>query len=270
MANKAFYSKILITGCSTSGIGHFLALEFAKQGCKAYASMRNPRKIDSSLAIRGIITLELDVINDMSVKDAVGRAIQETGRIDVLVNNAGQFLVETNMNKVKESFGSNLFAVGPHMMDSRQGTIVNVGFVGDYAATPWIGHYSATKAALHSMSDPLCFELAPFNVKVMVLVPGAIKSNINVEAVKGKILFEVSRYILALPVMRKLSEIINMGKVVATDKFSRHVVKHILAKKPGAYLTYGRYAAGWSMAYCFPAGVCDFISSHWVGGGGYS
>ncbi|KAI7835226.1 oxidoreductase [Kickxella alabastrina] len=262
---------VLITGCSAGGIGHYLALEFAKEGCKVYASARNTSKIDISLhQVHGIESVKLDVTVDESVKAAVDRIIQESGHIDILVNNAGQSCVgpavETELLRVQQLFDSNFFgavrlcqAVAPYMMDRRQGTIVNVGSVGGYVSSPWIGYYGATKAALHSISDSLRIELSPFNVHVIVLAPGTIKTNIVDSQNDEPLIPENSRYNGAMNGIRAMAEFGKTSNPTPADQFASHVVPRILAKRPSAYLTYGRLAmATWAMYYV-PCAVRDYL-----------
>ncbi|KAJ2374249.1 hypothetical protein IW150_003204, partial [Coemansia sp. RSA 2607] len=181
LASKSRLAKkvVLITGCSSGSIGHALALEFASHGCIVYASARDKSKLDSCLSACNIEGIELDVTNENSIQSAVSKIVAYTGRIDVLVNNAGQGCVgpavEVESDKVQQVMDVNFSgparmcrAVAPYMMDRRQGTIVNVGSVGGYAATPWVGYYAASKAALHALSDSMRVELDPFNVRVVV------------------------------------------------------------------------------------------------------
>ncbi|KAJ2819319.1 hypothetical protein FBU31_005575, partial [Coemansia sp. 'formosensis'] len=164
---------VLISGCSAGGIGHHLALEFATHGY-------NPR----------IEAVELDVTDDASVDAAVAYVLAATGgRIDLLVNNAGILCtgpaVEVPLSQVQKVFDTNFTGlvrlcrtVAPVMMDRRQGTIVNVGSIAGYVASPWVSFYSASKSAVHAYSDALRMELVPFGINVVVVAPGRIKSNI--------------------------------------------------------------------------------------------
>ncbi|KAJ2725737.1 NADPH-dependent 1-acyl dihydroxyacetone phosphate reductase [Coemansia sp. Benny D115] len=266
---------VLITGCSAGGIGHCLALEFAKSGCKVYASARNISKVDTELSRKGIELVELDVTDNMSVDAAVNQILRNEGRIDVLVNNAGISIsgpvVEVDVSKVQQAMDTNFtgcvrvtHAVAPHMMDRRRGVIVNVGSVVGYAAMPWLGYYAASKAALHAMTDAMRMELAPFNVHVVVLAPGTIKSNISSSREEGKLLADDSRYISIIGPLSHLSSIFH-DNAWATDKFVQKVVPQILSDQPRAYISYGGGSVSAWMMYFAPPWIRDALLSRKFG-----
>ncbi|KAI7835224.1 hypothetical protein BX661DRAFT_138689 [Kickxella alabastrina] len=267
---------VLITGCSAGGIGHYLAAEFAKQGCKVFASARDTSKIDCGLVEKGIENVELDVTKADSIRAAVDRVIQESGHIDILVNNAGLIsfgpAVETNIDKVEQIFETNYVsiarmccAVAPHMMDRRQGTIVNIGSIEGYVSSPWSGHYAASKAAVHTLSDALRIELAPFKVKVVVVAPGATHSNIVDKQINQELVPANSRYAKALDDIRERMVYSQTGASMATSRFVRLVVPHILARQPPVYVTRGGGALTSWLMYYLPSSVCDIIMSQRYG-----
>jgi NAD(P)-dependent dehydrogenase (short-subunit alcohol dehydrogenase family) len=182
---------VLITGCS-SGIGRALAQELHKRGLRVYASARRPETLED-LTREGIQAIKLDVTSADDIQRTVAQIQQEAGRIDILVNNAGYGamgpVAEMPMAEIRQEFETNVFAplaliqaAIPHMIARRAGCIVNVGSVSGILTTPFAGVYCATKAALHSLSDALRMELAPFNIKVIMVQPGAIRSNFGVNA----------------------------------------------------------------------------------------
>ncbi|KAJ1941641.1 NADPH-dependent 1-acyl dihydroxyacetone phosphate reductase [Linderina macrospora] len=252
---------VLITGCSDGGIGHYLAVEFAARGCTVYASARNPSKItygDDKL----IIPLELDVTSMESVKAAVAHVVQEAGRIDVLVNNAGVScmgpMVEVDIERVRQAYDTNVLGVArvcqvvsPHMIRQRSGTIANVGSVVGYSTTPWAGVYASTKSAVHAMSDAMRMELSPFNVHVTVVAPGGIKSHFADNSELE--LPEWTNYSLAKPAIEARIKYSQVGGVTPTDEFAAVVVGRILADHPSAYITYGNHSTlTWLMYYVPP------------------
>ncbi|KAJ2722696.1 NADPH-dependent 1-acyl dihydroxyacetone phosphate reductase [Coemansia sp. Benny D115] len=267
---------VLITGCSAGGIGHHLALEFAAQGWQVYASARNLHKLDEKqLREYGVSMVELDVTSDASVEAAVSRVVRETGgTIDMLVNNAGQSCVgptvEVGLDRVQQLFDVNFTGtvrlcqvVAPYMMDRRQGTIVNVGSVSAYAATPWVGHYAASKAAVHAFSDSLRVELAPFGVHVVVLAPGSVKSNLvdrHLER-EGPVSTN-SRYRDAWAAIREKSQ---LGRADGSEgaAFARKVVPGLSraedrrGRSPAAYVTQGRRSAAAWLVYFVPPAIRD-------------
>jgi len=190
---------VLITGCS-SGFGFLSAETFARRGDTVYATMRNLAKADAlrKLADEGldIRLLELDVTEDDSVATAVKAVIDDSGRIDVLVNNAGlgwggavetmpddqaRMLFETNFWGVMRMTR----AVLPTLRSQESGTIVNVSSTAGRVPMAFGGMYSASKHAVSALSELLSFEVEQFGIRVVSIEPGAFRTAIgeNSEAV---------------------------------------------------------------------------------------
>ena len=183
----------LVTGSST-GIGFETALLLARSGFHTYASMRNLEKSKNITEIANIEKLplqvvQLDVNDDKSVKDAIGKIIAENGRIDVLVNNAGYGLFspieDVTLDQVKEQFETNFFGVVrvtkealPIMRKQRKGTIVNVSSGAGRVGIPVYSAYVATKFALEGLSESMRYELKEFGINIVIIEPGVIKTNI--------------------------------------------------------------------------------------------
>lgn len=191
---------VLITGCS-SGIGRSLAEEGQRRGHTVYATARRPSSLES-LGQAGIRTLALDITDAASIRDAVATVTEEAGRIDMLVNNAGQSLfgplAEVPLEQVSELFDTNLVgqlamcqAVIPLMAAAGSGCIVNVGSMVGVVTTPFAGAYSATKAALHLLSEALRMEVAPLGIDVVVVQPGGVASRV---ADNAKARSDLARY----------------------------------------------------------------------------
>lgn len=185
-------SKVtLVTGCS-SGIGRKLAILLSERGYKVYAGGRRWESI-KTLQELGITPVELDVANTEQCNETVRGIIAESGRIDLLVNNAGVGimgpLIDLDDQQISEQLSVNVHAVlrmvravAPHMIEQRNGLIVNIGSVSGILVTPFSGIYGASKAAVHMLSDALRMELAPFNIHVMTVQPGAIQSEFGKNA----------------------------------------------------------------------------------------
>ena len=185
---------VLITGCS-SGIGLSTAVEFARRGDQVFATMRNlgkagPLRAAASAAAVELEIVELDVSDDDSVHRGVARVLAAAGPIDVLVNNAGVGHYGTvelmPWDWLRETFETNFFgtvrmirAVLPSMRERASGTIVNVSSAnGRMRGLGFTGMYGASKHALGTMSEALAIEVDPFNIGVVVIEPGAFRSNI--------------------------------------------------------------------------------------------
>ncbi|KAE9968686.1 hypothetical protein BLS_005130 [Venturia inaequalis] len=179
---------VLITGCSPGGIGHSMAIEFQSKGLQVLATARTKEKI-SDLKSKGITTLALDVDSLESIaqlKKDVERIT--SGKLDYLVNNAGRNYtvpaLDLELSEVEQTFRTNVFAVmmmckafAPLLIEA-QGTIVQIGSVAGVMPYVFGSAYNASKAALHQYTNTLRLELKPFNVKVLNIVTGGVKSNI--------------------------------------------------------------------------------------------
>ena len=177
---------VLITGCST-GIGRDLAQRLTQSG---YTVVATARKVDCLKDVQAALKLPLDVTQPESINQAVERTLQQFGRIDVLVNNAGYAIrgavEEIPIEQAQQLFDVNVFgvmrviqAVAPHMRQYKAGRIINVSSVVGKLVTPANGAYSASKFALEALSDALRLELAPFGIRVVLIEPGSIKTQFH-------------------------------------------------------------------------------------------
>jgi NADP-dependent 3-hydroxy acid dehydrogenase YdfG len=177
---------VLITGCS-SGIGRDLAQRLALGGYTIIATARNVNSIES-LDVN--LKLSLDVTQAESIRTAVETTLQKFGRIDVLINNAGYAQIgaieELSDKQIQQMYDVNVFgamrmirAVVPFMRKQNAGQIINLSSIAGKVVTPVNGAYSSTKFALEAISDALRFELEPFNIQVILIEPGAIKTNFD-------------------------------------------------------------------------------------------
>jgi NAD(P)-dependent dehydrogenase (short-subunit alcohol dehydrogenase family) len=184
---------VIVTGCS-SGFGLKIAVTLARNGFRVFATMRDLRKraaLDKALAAAGVGAdiLALDVNDKASIETAVAAVLAQAGRIDALVNNAGfglgGFIEDMSLDDYRRQMETNFFgvvavtkAVLPHMRRQRSGRIVNMSSIGGRAANPVISAYAASKFAVEGFSESLAFEGSFFNVRVVLVEPGAFKTEI--------------------------------------------------------------------------------------------
>jgi len=182
-------SVVLVTGAST-GIGQTTSLHLASKGHKVFAGVRSPdtaRELKERIATEGgsVALIQLDVTDQASVDSAVQQIMDEEGRIDVLVNNAGvgggRAVEETPLEAVRGVFETNYFgisrmllAITPIMRKQRGGRIVNMSSLAGRMVFGCHGHYSAAKWALEGLSEALAMEMAEFNVRVALIEPGSV------------------------------------------------------------------------------------------------
>ena len=175
----------LVTGGS-SGIGEAAARALAAAGFTVYAAARRVERMQPLTEV-GIRPFAMDVTDDASIQAAVATIIDEQGRIDVLVNNAGYgsygALEDVPMDEARAQMEVNVFGAArltqlvlPHMRGQRSGTIVNVTSMGGKIYTPLGAWYHATKFALEAISDCLRMEVKPFGINVVVVEPGGIRT----------------------------------------------------------------------------------------------
>lgn len=194
---------VLISGCST-GIGLALAEEFARRNWRVFATARKPETLQNLRAPNVQITA-LDVTQESSINQCVEEVISRTGRIDMLVNNAGLLLigplVALKASELRLQFETNVIglaaltsAVVPWMMKQKSGKIVNISSISGVLPTPFAGAYCSTKAAVTAFSDSLRMELAPFGIRVITVQPGGIRTSLSDNADHGLERFKNTPY----------------------------------------------------------------------------
>ena len=178
---------VLITGAS-SGIGKAAAKQFAKRHWNVAATMRNPEKAEELVALQNVIVPRLDVTDDASIDAALAQTHEAFGDIDVIVNNAGYALggafEAASEEQIRRQFETNVFGlmkvtrkILPHFREKKEGTIINVASVGGRVAFPMFSLYHATKWAVEGFSESLQYELRPYNIRVKIIEPGAIRTD---------------------------------------------------------------------------------------------
>ena len=239
---------VLISGCST-GIGNALVGEFDRAGFRVIATARNPKAI-GDLKSGTVEVMALDVTDAASIGKCVAVAIGAEGRIDILVNNAGYGLMgplaELPLADLRVQFETNVLgalalaqAVIPVMAQHGTGMIVNVGSVSGIFTTPFAGAYCATKAALHSLSDAMRIELAPFGIRVVTVQPGAVKSSFGSTAMKSAARFHGKSSYGAISGFIDKRAMASQEKPTAAGEVARIIVKKVISGKPPAVIRVG-------------------------------
>jgi NAD(P)-dependent dehydrogenase (short-subunit alcohol dehydrogenase family) len=254
----------VVTG-SSSGIGFETALLLARSGFHTYATMRNLEKSKNITEIANteklpLQVVQLDVDDDRSVKNAINKivAAAENKRIDVLVNNAGYGLFgsleDTLIEEIKAQFETNFFGVIrvtqqvlPVMRKQNSGgTIVNVSSVGGRIGVPVLSAYQSTKFALEGLSESMSYELEPFGIRVVIIEPSFIRTNIiNSSASAEKALDSKSPY---FPLMQKVknhfkSMMENASSSSPPEEVAKVILQAITSENPQLRYTVGNDAA---------------------------
>lgn len=184
---------IWITGAS-SGFGYALAEILAAKGHIVYAGARRLEAMEPLKQV-GVIPQHLDVTDDLSIRKAFEHIKSEQGRIDILYNNAGYGhygpVDVDDLNASKAMFDVNLFGAArvnhvvlPQMMQQRSGRIILTASLVSHLSTPGIGWYAASKHALNAMVKALRMEVKDFNIDVIQIEPGSVKTGFRDIAVQ--------------------------------------------------------------------------------------
>ena len=184
---------ILITGAS-SGIGFDAAQILARQRHKVYAAARRVELMEP-LKADGVELLRMDVTDETSMQQGVEAVMQAEGRIDVLVNNAGYGFfgaIETvPLEEARRQVEVNVFGLArltqlvlPHMRKQGSGRIVNTSSIAGKMVIYMGGWYNVTKYSVEAFSDALRMEMKPFGIDVVMIEPGAIKTDWGIIAAK--------------------------------------------------------------------------------------
>ncbi|KAI3704332.1 hypothetical protein L1987_74550 [Smallanthus sonchifolius] len=270
---ETFHKQVvLITGCSSGGIGNALARAFAARDCLVVATARS---ISSMADLNGADDVyflhELDVLSDDSVREVVWNVINKFGRIDVVVNNAGVQcvgpLAEIPLSSVEHAFNTNVYgsmrlvqAVVPHMASRKKGKTVNIGSISVLGPGPWAGVYTASKSALHALTDTLRLELKPLGIDVINVVPGSVRSNIGTSAIASySKMPEWKLYKKYEGAIRERAYFSQGPKATASKEFANKTVVAILKEQPPPWFSFGQYSTIMAIMYHLPIFIKDFI-----------
>ncbi len=235
--------NVLITGAS-SGIGKAVAFRLLAEGWKVFAVARRISRLDD-LKEKGAVIVALDLTSEESVVAGVTQIQKEAGTIDVLINNAGYgeygSIEEVSTEVAKKQFEVNVFGLAritrqvlPQMRENRYGKIVNISSMAGKATAPMGGWYHASKHAVEALSDALRMEVRPFGIDVIVVEPGAVKSEWADIAKKNLLKTSgLGPYIRYAEAMATLIDKFYAGRKPATpEKIADVIIKAITAKKP--------------------------------------
>jgi NAD(P)-dependent dehydrogenase (short-subunit alcohol dehydrogenase family) len=250
--------KVAVVTGSSSGIGYETALLLARSGFHTYASMRNLEKSKNITEIANrenlpLQVVQLDVNDDRSVVEAIDKIVAENQRIDVLVNNAGYGLFgsleDLSIEEIKAQFETNFFGVVrvtqqvlPVMRKQNTGIIANISSVGGRIGIPVLSAYHGTKFALEGLSESISYELESFRIRVVIIEPGVIRTNImNSSIIAKKALDPKSPY---FSLMQKLennfkSMMENASASSPPEEVAKIVLQAVTSESPQL-----RYAVG--------------------------
>jgi short-subunit dehydrogenase len=185
---------VLITGAS-SGIGRCLSIDFAKSGAVVIGCGRARERLDQTLtkirsASPSSIMIPCDVGSREQVQTMMAKVLEQFGRIDILINNAGigmrKPFVETSLETVEEIMRTNylgmiycIHAALPSMIARRSGHIVNISSIAGIAGFLNLSAYCASKFAMNGFSESLYHELKPHGIHVSVICPGPVRTEFN-------------------------------------------------------------------------------------------
>ena len=244
---------ILITGAS-SGMGKDYALDLLKKGHIVYGLARRVEKMDDIVKAGGK-AIAMDITNEAQIESAVKQVLQEQGKVDVLINNAGYAVYgsveEAPIDTARRQFEVNIFGLAsitqkiiPIMREKRSGTIINISSMGGKMYTPFGAWYHATKHALEGWSDCLRLELQSFGIDVVVIEPGGIETeftNVFMENLQGD--SKNGPYASSLQkIIKSTGEMVEKGQLSNPIVITKLIDKAVHSKKPKTRYVAGAYA----------------------------
>ena len=262
----------LVTGGS-SGIGEQTARRLRKAGFEVYAVARRVDRM-AHLEAEGVHVFGMDVTDDASMVSGVERVVDEQGRIDVLVNNAGYgsygAVEDVPIDEARRQFEVNVYGlarltqlVTPHMRRQGSGRIINISSIGGKFYEPLGAWYHATKFAVEGFSDSLRIELAPFGIDVVIIEPGPIRTEWN--EISRESLTETSAggaYEEQAAQVRRVLERADSSRLMSSkpDRVAKKIVKATLSNTPRTRYPVGKGAGTIVRARrLLPDAVFDYI-----------
>ncbi|PWB23506.1 SDR family oxidoreductase [Flavobacterium sp. HTF] len=242
---------VLITGGS-SGIGKSIGEFLHQKGYVVYGTSRNPEKVINSV----FPLVALDVRNAESVKKAVNEIIEATGRLDVVINNAGVGITgpleEIPMEEIKNNFETNFFgpievmkAALPKMREQKSGLIINITSIAGYMGLPYRSVYSASKGALELITEALRMEVKSFGINITNVAPGDFATNIAAGRYHAPVISGSAYEKVYGDTLSTMNEHVDAGS--NPNEMAEAIYKIIQTKKPSVHYKVGVFMQKFSI-----------------------
>ncbi|KFX96316.1 hypothetical protein V490_03394 [Pseudogymnoascus sp. VKM F-3557] len=239
---------VLVIGASKGGIGDAIAKEFLRKGCRVFATARSIEKVEHLQQI-SIEVLTLDVTSSKSIDDATAEITRQTGgSLDILVNSSGLGcplpLLDVDVNVSRKIFDVNVFGLlettqrfAPLLIAAR-GTVVFISSVAGISPWAYHGMYNASKAAVNAIAYTLELELSPFDVKVITVMTGSVRTG-YFDNQPPAILPKGSVYMPIKEIVDRHTSGAELPKRTPPDEYAKSVVSNAMSPKPSTRLWKG-------------------------------
>ncbi|HEY1192771.1 SDR family oxidoreductase [Flavobacterium sp.] len=242
---------VLITGGS-SGIGKSIGEFLHQKGFVVYGTSRNPEKVLNSV----FPLVALDVRNSESIQNAVSRIIETSGRLDIVINNAGVGITgpleEIPTEEIRNNFETNFFgpievmkAALPQMRKQNSGLIINITSIAGYMGLPYRSVYSASKGALELITEALRMEVKAFGVEITNVAPGDFATNIAAGRYHAPLIKDSAYEKVYGDVLATMNDHVDAGS--NPNEMAEAVYKIIQTKKPNVHYKVGAFMQKFSI-----------------------
>lgn len=249
---KALMSKIVLITGGSSGIGKSIGEFLHHKGFVVYGTSRNPERVINSV----FPLVALDVRNSDSIQAAVANIIAKSGKLDIVINNAGVGITgpleEIPSEEIKNNFDTNFFgpievmkAALPQMRTQKSGLIINVTSIAGYMGLPYRSIYSASKGALELVTEALRMEVKSFGIHITNVAPGDFATNIASGRYHAPVITGSAYEVSYGESLRTMDEHVDSGS--NPNEMAEAVYKIIQTKEPKVHYKVGAFMQKFSI-----------------------